>query len=264
MPHGWKAFGIACLLITPAEIKWFWDPGSGLVGNWEVVVIVLVSIFAGLEALSFRLVLGDQYVSLRRWPKFTVTRPYSEIVDLRIRERISTAVIFAADQKGGRRTKLTIPASYIDPGVLCEFLNRKMLACGVDSAAFKDSLLPAEERVTANYRSPSENYRRLRRVVVSVAAAWLTTLVIGRWLLPGIFAPGARAQWVEDWRLAPVVRALTEGVFIFSWFMPPVTLWVEFKLARIQGESRKAAVPWRDLLWYALYLIAAGAFLWLW
>jgi hypothetical protein len=132
MPFAWKLFGIVCLLAIPVEVLWLWEPNSGYVSKLMVLAIAVISLIGGVELLSFRLVLDEKQISIRRWPRLGLTKSYSDISDIRVRGELSTVVIFKTNsstvdrQIGDGVIRIKIPASAIKPARLSELLNRKI------------------------------------------------------------------------------------------------------------------------------------------
>src|ERR1700734_3460956 len=132
MPLAWRVFGSLFLLAIPCELLWLWKPEAGLVGKAMVAVMIAISMIAGLELLSFRLILDEQQVSLRIWPRRNLRRLYRDISDIRISEGRATSIVFDPIPRSENLgefcgSKLRIPASVMNPERLANFLNQKLI-----------------------------------------------------------------------------------------------------------------------------------------
>jgi hypothetical protein len=97
-----------------------------------VAVMIAISMIAGLELLSFRLILDEQQVSLRIWPRRNLRRLYRDISDIRISEGRATSIVFDPIPRSENLgefcgSKLRIPASVMNPERLANFLNQKLI-----------------------------------------------------------------------------------------------------------------------------------------
>jgi hypothetical protein len=132
MPLGWRIFGAACLLAIPFELVWLWDANSGYIGKLMTLIIVIVSLVGGVDLLSFRLILDDKQMSLRRWPRGGFVRSYSDILDIRLRGQRATILIFKPDSRkvdhraSGGQVRAEIPAFAITPTTLSALLKQKI------------------------------------------------------------------------------------------------------------------------------------------